>query len=179
MICIADRKTDKRALRQIAEAVPSLALPKSLPPVINETTQIEAIKLPSSTSTSTVDASHSSADHKLGDSAETLDEKEVAKPAVIEQGYAWEGYEDDEIPEKMQARWARNLRHQIFTLYRRMFGVVFVVNMAILIANLAQGGLSTPAIGKIVTANLLCAILMRQDHVVNAFFTVFCAVPTS
>lgn len=179
MVCVADRKTDKRALRQIAEVPSSFALPKSLPPVVNETVEIEAIKLPSSTSTSTVNASHSSAYHKPGDSEETLDEKEAVKPALIEQGYAWEGYEHDEIPEKTQARWARNLRHQIFTLYRRMFGVVFIVNLAILIAKLAQGGLSTLSIGKIVTANLLCAILMRQDHVVNAFFTVFCAIPTS
>lgn len=97
----------------------------------------------------------------------------------VEKGYAWEGYLDDDVPDKTQDRWARNLRHQIFTLYRRLFGVVFVVNAAILVATLAQGGLTSPGIGKIVTANLLCAILMRQDHVVNAFLKVFCSVPSS
>jgi len=50
--------------------------------------------------------------------------------------------------------------------------------MSILIAIIVRGA-SVPRIGEIVLANLCCAILMRQDYVINAFFNVFCAVPTS
>ncbi|KAK7056764.1 hypothetical protein VNI00_002481 [Paramarasmius palmivorus] len=98
--------------------------------------------------------------------------------ATVEKGLAWEGYLDDEIPDKTQSHYIRNLRHQIFTLYRRLFGVVFVVNMAIFIAVCVRGA-SIPKLGEIVVANLFCAILMRQDYVINAFFNVCCAVPVS
>lgn len=90
----------------------------------------------------------------------------------------WSGYEKDVLPDKSQGRIARNLRHQVFSLYRRLFGVVFVANLAIFVAILFRGA-STPHLGQIVLANLCCAILMRQDYVINAFFTFFCAVPTS
>ena len=90
------------------------------------------------------------------------------------------GYEDDGIPDKTQSKPVRNLRHQIFTLYRRLFGVVFVTNVAVLIATLARSeGVDAQHLGLIVVANLFCAILMRQDYVINAFFTVACAVPSS
>ncbi|KAF5369283.1 hypothetical protein D9758_002722 [Tetrapyrgos nigripes] len=95
-----------------------------------------------------------------------------------EKALAWEGYLDDMLPEKTQGRRTRNLRHQIFTLYRRLFGVVFIVNMSIFIAFLVHGA-AVPHLGEVVIANLCCAILMRQDYVINAFFNVFCAVPTS
>ncbi|KAF9256543.1 nonribosomal peptide synthetase 12 [Marasmius fiardii PR-910] len=90
----------------------------------------------------------------------------------------WEGYEHDNLPDKTQGHYLRNLRHQIFTLYRRLFGIVFIVNMAILIW-IGVKGASIPKIGEIVVANLFCAILMRQDYVINLFFNVFCAVPPS
>lgn len=91
---------------------------------------------------------------------------------------AWAGYEDDDVPDKTQGHYVRNLRHQIFTLYRRLFGVVFITNMAIFIAVLCRGT-NALQIGEIAIANLLCAILMRQDYVINMFFNVFCSVPTS
>ena len=101
--------------------------------------------------------------------------------AVVEkQATSWDGYKDDEIPEKTQGKAARNLRHQIFTLYRRLFGVVFVTNVAVLIATLVRTkGMDAQHLGLIVVANLFCAILMRQDYVINAFFTIACAVPSS
>ncbi len=101
--------------------------------------------------------------------------------AVTEkQVYPWDGYQEDEVPDKTQGKIVRNLRHQIFSLYRRLFGVVFVTNVAILIATFARpGGADAQHLGLIVVANLFCAILMRQDYVINTFFTVCCAVPSS
>lgn len=51
--------------------------------------------------------------------------------------------------------------------------------MSIFVATLIRGGANAQQLGEIVVANLFCAILMRQDYVINAFFNVFCAVPTS
>lgn len=98
--------------------------------------------------------------------------------ASIEAGNAWDGYLDDELPEKTQGHYLRNVRHQIFSLYRRLFGVVFITNMAVFIATLVKGGANAKELGLIVVSNLFCAILMRQDYVINAFFTVACAVPS-
>ena len=118
-------------------------------------------------------------------SQESLDEKvrHLESPgstsaSASEKGLEWEGYQDDELPEKINGHYFRNLRHQIFSLYRRLFGVVFVVNMAVFIAFCIKGT-SIPKIGQAVVGNLFAAILMRQDYVINAFFAVFCAVPSS
>ncbi|OBZ69400.1 hypothetical protein A0H81_10604 [Grifola frondosa] len=96
-----------------------------------------------------------------------------------ESGNVWDGYKEDELPKKTQGKAVRNLRHIVFSLYRRLFGVVFVTNMAVFIATLVQGGANAKQLGLIVVANLFCAIFMHQDYVINAFFTVCCAVPLS
>ena len=99
-------------------------------------------------------------------------------PVLEKQTLPWEGYQDDFIPDKTQGKFTRNLRHQVFSLYRRLFGLVFTANMAILIATFVRpGGVDAQYLGLIVVSNLFCAILMRQDYVINAFFTVACAVP--
>jgi len=51
--------------------------------------------------------------------------------------------------------------------------------MAILIATFIKGSANTQHLGLIVVSNIFCAVLMRQDYVINAFFTVFCAVPNT
>ncbi|KAI0365733.1 hypothetical protein BV20DRAFT_1056243 [Pilatotrama ljubarskyi] len=102
--------------------------------------------------------------------------------SVEKGGVPWKGYLDDDLPEKTQGRWIRNLRFQIFSLYRRLFGVVFVTNMAVFIATCVQGGVQgadAQFLGKVAIANIFVAILMRQDYVINAFFTVACAAPQS
>ena len=96
-----------------------------------------------------------------------------------EAGNFWDGYMDDALPEKTHGRALRNLRHRVFSLYRRLFGVVFVANAAVFVATLARGGADAQRLGLIVVANLFCAILMRQDYVINAFFTVACSVPNT
>ncbi|KAL0569057.1 hypothetical protein V5O48_012915 [Marasmius crinis-equi] len=98
--------------------------------------------------------------------------------AASEKGSGGNDYDDDALPKKTQGHYIRNLRHQIFTLYRRLFGVVFIVNMAIFIV-ICVRETSLPKIGEIAVANLFAAILMRQDYVVNAFFQVFTLVPRS
>ncbi|CAE6410601.1 unnamed protein product [Rhizoctonia solani] len=94
-------------------------------------------------------------------------------------GNAWDGYLDDELPEKMEPKYVRNLRHIVFSLYRRLFGVVFIVNMSIFIHALVEGGLPANKIGTIVVGNICAAVLMRQDYVLNLIFNIACAVPRS
>ena len=112
--------------------------------------------------------------------ASNMSEKNESS-STIEKGHQlpWEGYEDEVLPEKTNGRTFRNLRHQVFSLYRRLFGIIFVTNMSIFIATLVRGNTNAKELGLIVVANLFCAILMRQDYVINAFFNVACSVPAS
>lgn len=97
----------------------------------------------------------------------------------LEKANIWDGHETEVLPPKQQGRYFRNLRHQVFSLYRRLFGIVFIINMSIFIAILCQGGASAERLGLIVVANLASSIYMRQDYVINAFYAVFCKVPLS
>ncbi|KAL7279919.1 hypothetical protein ACG7TL_006328 [Trametes sanguinea] len=117
----------------------------------------------------------------LGDSSTSIGGslEKGGSSSSLESGNCWDGYRDEELPDKTQGHILRNIRHQILSLYRRLFGVVFVTNMAIFIATLVKGGANAHQLGLIVVANLFCAILMRQDYVINAFFTVACMVPSS
>ncbi|KAF9258908.1 hypothetical protein L218DRAFT_1004435 [Marasmius fiardii PR-910] len=99
-------------------------------------------------------------------SAESIDLAKVEKQP-------WDGYLEDTLPDKTQGHFLRNLRHQLFTIYHRLFGVVFIVNMSIFIVACVRGA-TIPKLGEITTANLFTSILMRQDYVINAFFAVFC-----
>lgn len=91
----------------------------------------------------------------------------------------WESYKEDTLPDKSQGHYTRNLRFQIFVIYRRLFGIVFVTNMGVFIATAVKGGYNAESLGLIVVANIFVAVLMRQEHIVNAFFAVFCCIPPS
>lgn len=98
--------------------------------------------------------------------------------SMNEKGEVWQGFEDDVLPEKTQGWLVRNLRFQIMSLYRRLFGIVFATNMGIFIWYCVKGA-NANQLGKVVIGNLFTAILMRQDYVINAFFTVACLAPQS
>ncbi len=99
--------------------------------------------------------------------------------ARLEKGHGWESFKETPLPDKTQGKYVRNIRHQIFSLYRRLFGVVFATNMAVLVALCVQGRADAKRLGLIAVANLFVSILMRQEYVLNSFFIVFTAVPTS
>ncbi|KAF9533119.1 hypothetical protein CPB83DRAFT_758066 [Crepidotus variabilis] len=86
--------------------------------------------------------------------------------------HPWSGYENDVLPEKENGKAARNLRHQLFNLYRRLFSFIFIANLAIFIAFCVYG-VNAQRLGTLVIANLFTSILMRQDHIINAWFFVF------
>ncbi|KAH8114567.1 nonribosomal peptide synthetase 12 [Phellopilus nigrolimitatus] len=142
------------------------SLPVVPPPVYRKDADgLDVSCVPSDSSVTTL---HSPVDEKVNVSA-------------VEKGHTigWEGYEDDPLPDKTQGHYMRNLRHQIFTLYRRLFGIVFVANMIIFVITIAKDAFNAQHLGLVVVSNLFCSIALRQCYVINAFFNVFCAVPTS
>ncbi|KAJ3754841.1 hypothetical protein EV360DRAFT_50851 [Lentinula raphanica] len=109
--------------------------------------------------------------------SDSLEEKRSSL-SLDEKAISWEDFYNDDYSDKKQNRLVRNLRFQIFNIYRRLFSVVFIANMAIFIAFCVRGA-SVPKLGEIAIANLFVAILCRQDHVINALFFVLCSAPKS
>ncbi|KAK0455283.1 uncharacterized protein EV420DRAFT_1621462 [Desarmillaria tabescens] len=110
----------------------------------------------------------------------TVIHSDTTGPKEIDEklGNPWDGYEDQDVPQKTQSRPVRNLRLQIFTVYRRLFSVAFTINMAIFISY-AVRGYSSRKVAEVAVANLFIAIVMRQDYVINAVFYVLSSVPQS
>ena len=96
-----------------------------------------------------------------------------------EKALYWEGYLDDEYIEKRDSKPIRNLRYMVFSVYRRLFGIIFVANMSVFIGLTATHQANTGKIAYAVTSNLSVAILMRQEYVINALFRIFTAWPQS
>ncbi|KAK0504217.1 hypothetical protein EDD18DRAFT_1099436 [Armillaria luteobubalina] len=108
-------------------------------------------------------------------------EKSTATVTVLDaekQVNPWDGYEEDEMPEKKQPRLVRNLRLQAFSIYRRLFSIVFLTNIGIFISY-AIRGYHSQKIALVAVANIFIAILMREEHVINALFAIACSVPQS
>ncbi|KAG6910275.1 hypothetical protein DXG01_011672 [Tephrocybe rancida] len=105
-------------------------------------------------------------------------EKKIDLPALEGQTSIWAGYEQDVLPDKTESRVVRNLRHQIFYLYRRLFGIVFLTNLGLFIWYAAKGA-NSKQIGEVVVGNIFGAILMRQDYVIDAFFVTFTSIPNT
>lgn len=86
-----------------------------------------------------------------------------------------------QMPEKKGRHGLRALRHRIFSLYRRLFSVVFTVNAiaAILMARYGKTGRHLENMSTAIGANLCMAVLMRQEIVINFLFKIACSVPIS
>ncbi|KAJ4482067.1 hypothetical protein J3R30DRAFT_3286838 [Lentinula aciculospora] len=114
--------------------------------------------------------------HDLAPS-DSSEEKESSL-SLDEKTISWEDFRNDPLLDKKQSRITRNLRFQIFNIYRRLFSVVFIANIAIFIAFCVRGA-SVPKFGEVAIANLFVAILFRQDYVINALFFILCSAPKS
>ncbi|KAL5045067.1 hypothetical protein BDW71DRAFT_215353 [Aspergillus fruticulosus] len=82
------------------------------------------------------------------------------------------------LPYKKQVRPWRGLRYRIFIVYRRLFSLVFLTNLAMLICFLTLP-IDRRHISTIAFVNLTVAVLIRQDMVINMLYAICCSVPTS
>ena len=96
-------------------------------------------------------------------------------------------FKDDKplpILPKRQSRLLRHARHTFLNVYRRLFSIVFILNIAGLGALLTRNDtwLASPPLSDFATAasaNIMVALLIRQDYVVNALFKLCWLVPLS
>lgn len=83
-----------------------------------------------------------------------------------------------EIPEKLLQKPYRGLVYRVFIVYRFLFSVVGLGNVGALAAILATGT-DRQWLGTMTAINLALAVMIRQDFVINALYTICCSVPTS
>lgn len=83
------------------------------------------------------------------------------------------------VPDKIWSKPWRGLRHRIFIVYRTLFSLIFLANIAVLIAFVTVPTIPRQHITTIAFVNLTIAILVRQDMVINILYTISCSVPKS
>ncbi|KAI5465052.1 hypothetical protein BGZ63DRAFT_412462 [Mariannaea sp. PMI_226] len=82
------------------------------------------------------------------------------------------------LPEKRQAKRIRGLRHRLLIVYRRLFTLVGIFNIAAALAVILSG-IQRQWLADVTAINLALAVLIRQDFVINALYTIICSVPKS
>lgn len=89
------------------------------------------------------------------------------------------------LPHKRQWALGRRLRYNLITVYQRLFSIVFLANMiafVVLLVRNRKSRLRGPPLSSIATAastNILGAILIRQENVINSLYKICCWTPTS
>ena len=89
------------------------------------------------------------------------------------------------LPYKRERRVWRRMRHNLLAVYQRLFTIVFIGNMIafiIILVAYRSARPSGPPLSNVATAtaaNILGALLIRQEYVVNALYTLCCWTPLS
>ena len=79
------------------------------------------------------------------------------------------------VPRKCSRLWWMAARRSTL----RSTGFIFISNLSLFIFTVTKNHFDSFYLAKVVLANLFCSILIWQEYVVSAIFTVFSSVPTS
>ncbi|KAI1154911.1 acetyl-CoA synthetase-like protein [Nemania diffusa] len=162
-------KFDKRKLREMAEAP-------------REPREVGSTESLTSSSPSTVIATESSS--TASSSASNIDLEKGQTDRDLDSSSS-EDLEEDikyELPGKNGFRGQRWLRHRFFSLYRRFFSFIFFANVIAFALvwwkSWDSGSLPLSQFPTAIAVNLLVAVAMRQDYVINLLFWLATRVPT-
>ncbi|KAG6002027.1 hypothetical protein E4U21_003569 [Claviceps maximensis] len=85
---------------------------------------------------------------------------------------------DIDLPEKKLPKHLRGVRHRIAIVYRFLFSLVGLLNIGALIALiLVRPGIGSEWLATLTAANLVLAVLVRQDAIINMLYSVACSAP--
>ncbi|KAL5114769.1 hypothetical protein ACEQ8H_007331 [Pleosporales sp. CAS-2024a] len=88
----------------------------------------------------------------------------------------------DVLPQKRGRHGLRWLRHRAFILYRRFLSVILLANVGVavllLYRRIKKRESVLASLATATASNLVVAVLMRFEPVINLLFTTFCSVPT-
>jgi hypothetical protein len=164
-------KIDKRALKEMAAEIESLhSSSDSLNPTIMRSKIQSPGKAHMSTSLRSSLTSEKCFDKDL-EASIAIWETTSSKSSVQE--YTTKVHP---VPEKRNGKWIRGIRFRILIVYRMLFTVVWLTNLAIMVFVLLRG-VNDTLLTRVSFINLTVAILVRQDNVVNAIYTIVCSIP--
>ena len=87
------------------------------------------------------------------------------------------------LPNKRESRIFRRLRHNLLSVYKRLFSIVLIGNMIAFVIELVLHRHSKPfgpPVGNVATAasaNIFAALLIRQENVINTLYDICCWTP--
>src|SRR5438034_1115912 len=73
-----------------------------------------------------------------------------------------------DLPDKASGKRRRGLRYRVYIVYRRLFSLVWLLNIAAFIVIIAIPSINRTWLGLLSSINLSIAVLVRQDFVINA-----------
>lgn len=97
----------------------------------------------------------------------------------LEKQADWTVYATQELCQKRNGSIMRNIRHRVMSMYRRLFAVIFLVNLAVAVSFAATEVVSLDRIASACLGNLTAAVVIRQEHFINLLFRSFSSVPKS
>lgn len=158
----ANGKTDKRALRSLASGAAA----------VSETALMKHPEKPKAALVTVEDRSSTSSVTKVG----SMDSSSLSSVSVSDEKANIDL--EAAVPDKQLGKRHRGLRYRVLIVYRRLFSLMGILNIAAAIA-LVLTGIKREWLGTLTAMNLLIAVLIRQEFVINALYTITCSVPTS
>ncbi|KAL7800200.1 non-ribosomal peptide synthetase [Trichoderma ceciliae] len=165
----ANGKIDKKSLRALALGPAS--------PTISESSTVFSTTFESATLPKSSSGRRTSplADVRTVSSSSSL----TVASARVQEDRTEEKFDlSGDIPEKKWPKPWRGLKKRILIVYRVLFSFVSLINIGVLIAVLILSP-RVEWLSTITAANLVTGVLIRQDIVINVFYTVCCSVPKS
>ncbi|RYP48149.1 hypothetical protein DL769_011241 [Monosporascus sp. CRB-8-3] len=84
-----------------------------------------------------------------------------------------------DVPSKILPQPLRGLVHRVFIVYRRLFSLLGLFNIAAILAVAYTADNLRQWLGWLTAINLLIAVLIREEFVINILYTVCCSIPKS
>ncbi len=84
-----------------------------------------------------------------------------------------------EVPGKSLPQPLRGLVHRVFIVYRRLFSLLGVFNVAAVLAVVYTAENMRQWLAWLTAINLLLAVLVREEFVINILYTICCSLPKS
>ncbi|KAM5344225.1 hypothetical protein ACJ41O_012762 [Fusarium nematophilum] len=117
---------------------------------------------------------HSRSDSSTSTATQTSSFSDLSDATLVEEQVDLEAA----LPEKKYHKYSRGLRYKILIIYRRLFSLVGLFNISAAVA-LILTGISREWLSNITAINLVTAVLVRQEFVINALYTISCSAPKS
>jgi hypothetical protein len=97
----------------------------------------------------------------------------------IEKQPDWTTYVSQELSQQRHGSTFRTIRYGFMSMYRRLFSVIFLVNLAVAISFAVTGKATIDRLAGAALGNLTASVVIRNDHMVNLLFRSFSSVPKS